>query len=219
MIRKATLWLITACLPFLALSKVGGQTLRDDINPALLYWQAFAVLPDLTPDDQKYLFETDWRTRPMDERVGELVLRFDQTFKLLRQAGASKVPCDWGIDFGPGPEVALPYLGKAKRSAQAAVLRARWFVRKGEQGAAREDLIAAFVLGRNVARDGVLISCLVQIAMECIVTGFVVQQWPELQSETIQGVIAGIDSAPPRVTIAMCMRAERVAFYEWLLRK
>ena len=35
-------------------------------------------------------------------------------------------------------------------------------------GAAREDLVAAFVLGRNVARDGTLISTLVQLAMEAI---------------------------------------------------
>src|SRR5689334_14898530 len=109
---------------------------RTDINPALLYWQAFAVMPDLAADDQKHLFESEWRNRPMDERAGKLVLRYDATFRVLRQAAVSKVPCDWGVDMSEGPYALLPQLAKAKRCAQAAALRARWFVQNHNQEAA-----------------------------------------------------------------------------------
>lgn len=128
-----------------------AETFRTDINPGLLYWQAFAVLPDLPSEDQKHLFESDWRHGPLDARAGQLALRFDPTFRLLRQASVSTVGCDWGIDLSEGPRVLLPHLAKAKRCAPAAALRARWFVQQHRQDAARDDLVAAFVLGRNLS--------------------------------------------------------------------
>jgi hypothetical protein len=117
--------LMLGVLLYSSLRLPAGDEPRGDINPALLYWQAFAVMPDLAPDDQKHLLETQWPTRPMDERAGELAIRYDQTFNLLRAGAASKAPCDWGIDMSLGPQALLPHL-KAKRCAIVAVLRARW---------------------------------------------------------------------------------------------
>src|SRR5438045_7400232 len=123
--RFYSVFLLT-CLTFLGRLSA-AEAFRTDINPALLYWQAFAVIPDLSADDQKYLFDTEWRTRPMDERAGQLALRFDATFRFLRQAAASKPPCDWGIDMSEGPYALLPHLAKATRCRHAAPLTARWF--------------------------------------------------------------------------------------------
>ncbi len=192
---------------------------RTDINPALLYWQAFAVMPDLSPDDQKHLFENEWRNRPMDERAGQLVTRYDQSLRLIGQASASKVPCDWGIDLSAGPHALLPHLGKAKRCVQAATLRARWSLQHNKPEAARDALVAAFVFGRNVATDQVLVSGLVQIAIENIISGHVVQQWPELSPQMINSILDGFDHAPARVTMAACMRTEKLAFHDWLIRR
>src|SRR6185436_8174965 len=216
---KSGSWLILGLLLCLPLRLSAAETQRDDINPALLYWQAFAVMPDLGPEDQKHLLETDWRTRAMDERASELASRYDQTFRLLQAAMTAKVPCDWGVDMSLGPQALLPHLAKAKRCAVVAVLRARWAVQQGRPEAAREDLLAAFVLGRNASRDGTLISALVQIAVERIVLGYIVQQWPELPANYIGNLLAGIDNAPVRRTMASCMETERVALYGWLVRK
>jgi hypothetical protein len=199
--------------------QVGATVPRTDINPALIYWQAFAVFPDLPDADDKYLFTNEWRSRPMDERAGQVALRFDSTFRLLRHAALSQVPCDWGVDMGDGPYAMLPQLAKAKRCAQAAVLRARWFVQQGRPGDAQPDLVAAFILGRNLSRDQVLISALVQIAIENIISGYLVQQWPEFSNEMIGSLLAAFDKAPPRGTMADCMRTEKTAFYGWLVRK
>lgn len=215
---KVFLLVLGSCL-CLVTRVAAGDAVRTDINPALLYWQAFAVMPDLSPDDQKHLFESEWRNRPMDERAGGLAMRYDQSFRLARQAAASAVPCDWGVDLTAGPEALLPQLAKAKRLTQAAALRARWFVQHDRQEAARDDLVAAFVLGRNLSRDQVLISGLVQIAIENIVAGHVVQQWPVFQTEIIGSILAGMDQAPARGTMAACMRTEKVAFYGWFVRK
>jgi hypothetical protein len=215
---KSRNWLSLALLLCLSLRLPAAEALRDEINPALLYWQAFAVMPDLAPEDQKHLLETQWRTRPMDERAGELASRYDQSFKLLKAAAVSKAPCDWGVDMSLGPQALLPHLAKAKRCATVAVLRARWAVQQGRPEAARDDLDSAFVLGRNVSRDGTLISALVQIAVEKIVLGYLVQQWPELSTETIGSFLRAIDSAPARGTMAASMETERVALYGWLVR-
>lgn len=206
-------------LSCLTIATIAAEPHRTDINPALLYWQAFAMLPDLSEDDQKHFFELDWRNRPMDQHAGELTSRFDATFRLLRQAAESKVRCDWGIDLSPGPDTFLPHLAKAKRCSQAAVLRARWFIREGRPAAARDDLIAAFVLGRNVATDGVVISTLVQLAIEGIVTGDIVQQWPLIQPSMINELLLAFEKAPARSTVGASIKTERAMFYGWLVRK
>jgi hypothetical protein len=215
---KTCCFLVLACLSLLGRVSA-AEVFRTDINPALLYWQAFAVIPDLPTEDQKYLFDSEWRNRPMDERAGQLAMRFDATFRFLRQAAASQVACDWGIDMSEGPYTLLPHLAKAKRCAQAATLRARWFVQQNRQDAARDDLVAAFVMGRNLARDQVLISGLVQIAIESIISGYVVQQWPQLDTETIGALLTAFDNASPRGTMAASMRTEKTAFYDWMVRQ
>jgi hypothetical protein len=216
---KSRNWLALGLLLCMGCPLLAAETSREDINPALIYWQAFAVMPDLGPEDQKHLLETQWRSQPMDQRAGELASRYDQSFKLLKAAAVSKTPCDWGVDMSLGPEALLPHLAKAKRCATVAVLRARWAMQQGRPEAARDDLMASFVLGRNVSRDGTLIGALVQIAVERIVLGHVVQQWPELPTETIASFLSAIDRAPARGSIAASMETERTALYGWLVRR
>src|SRR6476661_3463524 len=80
-----------------------AEQFRSDINPALTYYRAFQLIPDLSPADHEYLFDNDWRGQRLPERFGELAGRYDNEFKLVRQAAQATVPCDWGIDMSPGP--------------------------------------------------------------------------------------------------------------------
>src|SRR5438132_4548687 len=143
-----------------AIGSASGEQFRSDINPALQYYQAFLVAPDLSQADRDYLFTTEWRGQKLPERFGDLVARYDNEFKLVRQAAQATVPCDWGVDMSPGPATLLPHLARIKAIAQAARLRALWDLQQGRPAEARDDLLAAFALGRNSARDGVLISAL-----------------------------------------------------------
>ncbi|HZI31791.1 MAG TPA: hypothetical protein VFF11_05590, partial [Candidatus Binatia bacterium] len=141
-----------------------AEQFRTDINPALLYYRAFQLIPDLSPTDHGYFFDSEWRGQKLPERFGELAGRYDNEFKLVRQAAQATVPCDWGIDMSPGPATLLPQLARCKGVAQAARLRAMWDLQNGRQEDARDDLLAAFSLARNSSRDGTLIAALVQIA-------------------------------------------------------
>ena len=205
---------LTLLFGAVAAAESGGRT---DINPALIYAQAIAVMPDRAVQD--HLFTNEWRGRALDEQFGRQIATYDNAFKLLRHAARQKVACDWGYDLSQGPELLLPSLAKAKTLTQAARLRLRWHLEHGRPEDARDDLLAAFVLGRQVSRDGILISALVQVAIENILASGIAENWFRLSPETLQGVMDGIAAAPARGTMAQCVATERVSFKDWLTRK
>jgi hypothetical protein len=196
-----------------------AREFRTDINPALRYYQAFLEKPNLTQADHDYLFVREWRGQQLEQRFGELIGKYDYQFRFLREAAGAEVPCDWGIDLTKGPDALLPALAQAKAAAQAARLRTMWHLQNGRQAEARDDLLATFTLGRNVSRDGVLISALVQIAMENIVQSIVAETFFQWQPKTLRELADGFDAAPARGTIAQCIPAEQHSFHDWLLRK
>jgi len=198
---------------------VSGEPFRTDINPALLYYQASQVAPDLSAADRDYLFANDWRGQKLPARFGELVARYDNQFKLVRQAAQATVPCDWGVDMSAGPATMLPHLARNKAIAQAARLRAMCDLQQGRPADARDDLLAALALGRNSSRDGTLIGALVQVAIENIVCATVAENFHQLSSETLKQLADGLDAMPARGTMAACMTTEKRLFHDWLVSK
>jgi hypothetical protein len=199
---------------------IGADGFRTDINPALLYYQGFSLRPELSQQDHDYLFTNEWRGRVLDERFGKLISDFDNSFKLFNRGRFAQVPCDWGLDLSDGPEALLPGLAKAKNAAQTARLRVMWHLQNGHPDAARDDLLAAFALARNVSTDHVLISALVQFAMENIVASIVAENFNQLPPETLEQLADGFESARPRGLVADCIAvAEHSAFVQYYVRK
>jgi hypothetical protein len=193
---------------------------RTDINPAMLYYQAINLTPDLSAVDRDYLFaDTEWRVQRLPDRFGDLLARYDNQFKLVRQAAQATVPCDWGIDMSPGPATLLPHLARIKGIMQAARLRAMWALQQGRQADACEDLLAALALGRNASHDGVLISALVQFASENIVYSTIAENFNQFTPESLKQLADGFAAAPARGTIAACIPAEKASFLDWLENK
>src|SRR3989442_8293667 len=213
-----SIWL-TAVIVAGAVAGAGGEQFRTDINPALLYYRASQMVPDFSRADRDFLFDNDWRGKKLPERFGDLVARYYNEFKLVRQAAQATVPCDWGIDMSPGPATLLPHLARIKAIAEAARLRAMWDLQQGRPTAARDDLLAAFALGRNSARDGVLISALVQIAVENIVCSTVAENWHQFAPEILKQLADGFAAAPRRGTMAACIPMEKSSFLGWLADK
>jgi hypothetical protein len=205
---------IAACVPARA-----AESFRTDINPALLYWQAFAEWRTLPEADHGYVYTNQWQGRLLPDELGKHLAKYDNAFKLIRRAAHSKVKCDWGYDLSDGPETLLPGLAKAKLAAQTARLRVIWHLQRGDQASARDELLGVFALGRNLSTDGILISALVQLAIENIVIGAVAENLHQLNPETLRQILAGLESAPARGTIAQCIPAERHSFAAWMLRK
>jgi hypothetical protein len=211
------------CLSLLAVAGVSAgasaQPSATNINPALLYYQAFLVAPDLSPADSDYLWTKEWQGQELPEQYGKLMAGYDNEFKLARAAAHSTVPCDWGIDMSEGPASLLPHLARTKAVAQAARFRAYWAVQHGRQADAREDLVAAFALARNASRDGMLISTLVQQAAEVINCATVAEVFGQFSPENLQRLLEGIDGPPARRTAAECVPSESALCLEWMLHR
>jgi hypothetical protein len=196
---------------------VSAEQFRTDINPALQYYQAFLLAPELSKEDRNYLFNTEWRGQKLPERFGELVRQYDNQFKLVREAAQQKTPCDWGIDMTAGPATLLPGLARNKGIASAARLRAAWDLEEGRPAEARDDLLAAFTLARHSSNDGLLISVLVQIAMENIICSAVAENFQRFPPETLMQLADGFDAAPPRSTVAGSVSREKAVFFDWMV--
>src|SRR5258708_7158831 len=143
-------WLILA-----AAATASAAPFRTDINPALQYYQAFIIAPDFSQPDRDYLFTNEWSGQKLPDRFGALVARYDNQFKLVRQAAVAGVPCDWGIDMSPGPGTLLGHLARSRAIAQAVRFRALWDLQQGRQASARDELLAVFALARNSSRGGI----------------------------------------------------------------
>lgn len=200
-----------------AAGAVSGQPFATNINPALTYYQAFALAPDYLQKDRDYLFNNEWRGQKLPDRFGELVAGYDTEFRLLRQAAHSTALCDWGIDWSAGPSSLLPQLSRIKTAANVARLRAMWDLQHDRQSGAREDLLAALALGRNGGRDGCLIGALVEIAVERIVCATVAENFNQFSPETLQQLADGFNAPPARGTIAASMRMNQSVCVDWTI--
>jgi hypothetical protein len=212
-----------SCLSMLVLTGtllgVRGESFRTDLNPALLYYQAFLVAPGPMSDaDSDYLASKKAKEQKLPERFGQIVAGCDNQFRLVRQAAKATAPCDWGVDVSAGPNTMLPHLGRAKAVCQTAQLRAVWALQHGRQEDARDELLAAFVLGRNAASDGLMISAWVQSITEGLDYGTVAQYFGEFSPETLKQLVDGFDAAPARHTIAACIPSEK-RLGDWMLTK
>ncbi len=203
-----------------ALAGANGQPSATNINPALTYYQAFLAAPDLAPADCEFLLEKNyWQGQKLPTRFGDLVARYDGQFGLVRQAARAAVPCDWGIDPSTGPATALPHLARGKAVAIAARVRTLWDLQQGRSAEAGDDLVASFVLGRNLSRDGTFISALVQFAVEAIVCNTVAENFGRFSPETLQRLMEGFEAAPARGSIAATLPGERAFYHDWTVRK
>jgi hypothetical protein len=193
---------------------------RRDINPALLYFQAYQYLPQLSEEDNKHLFDHPgaWPDQPFDERALGLLKQYDKAFKLIHRARFAQVPCEWGYDLSDGPDALLPGLAPAKRMAQAARLRAMVSLDATQFEPMRDNVIAAYTLGRNLSADRILISTLVQIAIENILTSVIMENYYRLSADQLDELIQGFDRAPRRGLIVDTISTEHDSFYGSIAR-
>jgi hypothetical protein len=196
-----------------------GEEFRTDINPALLYCRAFLLAPELSAADSDYLFTNNWQGQRFPERAGKLLAGYDNEFKLVRQAAHATVPCDWGVDMSAGPATLLPGLARAKAVAVATRLRVPWHLQNGREADAREELLGAFALARNITTDGTLISTLVQFAIEAINCSTIAANFGRFSPETLKQIADGLQGPPARRTVAECLPTEKTLFLDWTRRK
>jgi hypothetical protein len=95
----------------------------------------------------------------------------------------------------------------------------RWALEGGRQAEARDDLLAALALGRNLSRDGLGISAAVQFSIEALVASAVAENFYQFSPQTLEQIVAGLDAAPARGTIAGSIPTAKYLKCDWYLKK
>ncbi len=188
---------------------------RTDLNPAVLYLQAFGQYPALSDVRDKGLLAEPPTLSQVDGE--ERTARFDAMFKLIRRASRMNEPCDWGTDPADGPAAIGPNLVSVRRSYQAVQARAHYALGAGRDRDAAEDLGAVLVLGRNVGREGALMPTMLGLALESAVVKFVADNFARFSPASLRLLQEQIGRAPARPSIKQAMVAEQGLYLQWFV--
>jgi hypothetical protein len=161
---KLALILTTASVLFLSAVRAEDTTFPP-INPALLYWQAAALRPALSDAQATELRDIASGKQPADPEKHK-ASGGDSVAEILRRAAASPAPCDWGLLTEAGPTTPLPHLSKVRELADLAIVEAEVALAQGNVAKGIDWLMTAHRIARHSGAGGILISFLVQSAIE-----------------------------------------------------
>jgi hypothetical protein len=134
-------------------------------NPALLYWQAAAVLPSLSDAQAKQLREiAEGKADFEAELIQEL--NFGEALKFLRKAVASEAPCEWGVAWEEGFGTPTPHLAKMREFSTLALVLAEAEFAKSETAMGIDLLILAHHIARDSDAAPSLVSNVIQNVLE-----------------------------------------------------
>lgn len=189
-----------------------------ELNAALVYWQAFALMPALSEAETKIRDGVFEHTRPLDEEARKIILKSGEAMQYLHRASKFDKAA-WGIAWEGGPYALLPHLSKARELTRLAELRARARFEDGEPQKAIEDLLAAMRMGRQVGRDGVivLIPLLVDYAIEAVCINAFAEHLPKLDAKTREELKKGLAALPKSRTLTDAMQGEKDVFWPWMI--
>jgi hypothetical protein len=196
---------------------LGGVTLRQDINPALLYWQAFDQRVELPAEVRKEMF-AEPPTMALAEAEAYFA-RYDLMFERLRRAARMRVPCDWGSDPSDGPEAYIPSLVTLRRTAQLVPVRVHYALEAGREQLAVDDAMAGLVLGRHTSQSLTLATTMIGVAIESLMLKTVADHFLQLGPAALNSLRAQLDSAPARATVKQAMAKEKTLVLEWMITR
>ncbi len=188
---------------------------RSDINPALLYWQAFDQRVDIPAEVRKEMF-AEPPTLPLEAARPHLA-RYDVTFDRLRRAAQMRVPCDWGSDPADGPGAYMPNLVTLRKTAQLVPVRVHYALEAGEEKQAVDDLMAGLVLGRHTSQSHTLVTTMIGVAIESMMLRTLADHFQQLSPDALLLLKAELDAAPARATVKQAMAGEKTLFLEWII--
>jgi hypothetical protein len=196
---------------------LGSVALRQDINPALLYWQAFDQRVEIPADVRKEMF-AEPPTMALAEAEAYFA-RYDLVFERLRRAARMRVPCDWGSDPADGPEAYIPNLVTLRRTAQLVPVRVHYALEAGRDQLAVDDAMAGLVLGRHTSQSLTLVTTMIGLSIESLALKTVADHFQQLGPAALNSLRAQLDSAPARATVKQAMAKEKTLVLEWMITR
>jgi hypothetical protein len=212
--------LIALALAALTVSSTlsADEPTHPPINPALLYWQAAALLPKLTDDQAKDLRAMASGNYAFDPAKVKDLLGDKMSLRLMQKAANSTAPCDWGFPTEDGPEMALPHTSKMIEMGGIAILKAEAAFAEGKTREGLDWLIIAHRMARHAGAGDVLISNLVQFAIETNVLRAAARHSLNWDEETRQAYAGMLQTLPPLHSTQAAFHGEHI-FVDWIENK
>jgi hypothetical protein len=162
--RSMGRWTLPICALVVAAALTpGAQALPPDPNnAALLYYQAFLILPQNQDQVRTVLQDLPYGVEPNDQ-IREYLKQCQPAIDLV--VAATQIPaCDWGLRYSQGFQMRIAHLGEIRRLAFAITDDSKVLVADGQY---RQALDRCLVLRRMAAQvgDATLISYLVNISL------------------------------------------------------
>jgi hypothetical protein len=185
-------------------------------NAAVNYWQAFGLMPEWTEQERQLRQAIpDELSRELPQGVKELTERSSVALKALELANRVE-KCDWQLDYAQGPMLPLPHSQKARELARQSVLRARYRFSQGDNVGGISDALSTIRLARAIGTEQILISVLVEAAIERSAIELLAAYLPNFNEAERKQLTEGWNSLKPVPTLANSLQLEKNLFGGWL---
>jgi hypothetical protein len=185
-------------------------------NAAMKYWEGFALLPPLEPNQERLLEE--WQKAPLDGPALDLIKRSEASRVYLHR-GAKLARCDWSLDYEDGIRLRLPHVTKSLTLARLTALHARHEFEQGNWQSGWDDVIAVLILARHIEKTPIMIANLVGFRIESIAIDAAAPWLPEMKAilpKDAPGVLAAL---PAGATLVELVEREKQIGPLWLIRE
>lgn len=191
---------------------------RREPNPALIYWQAIALLPDLTKAEwQMPLDVSGGRIAPDAKEVQTLLEKVQPSLQRFRRAAFSETVCDWGVTLDDGPYAVMPHLSKMQFMCRLAALQAEHLFVKSKPEEALQWLLAAHRSARHVGEGKMLAMVLEEYILEAHVLRATARHVKRLDANQRIGHRHQLDLLPGLHLVSEALQGEQLVA-EWLHR-
>lgn len=138
----------------------------DPDNAALLYYQGFLSLPQLSQEERGHIGDVARGKVPPDDKVRKHIAQSNGAIHFV-EAGAKVPACQWGMQFSQGFDALLPQMAQMRFMTFVMIADARAQAADGEYREALERCLLTETFACHIG-DDTLISYLVSIAVRAM---------------------------------------------------
>jgi len=206
----------TIALSLFASGARAEQPKFPPINPALTYWQAAAVMPDLKGGKADTLRDLVTGKKAYDAAAAKEILDGSSSaLQTFARAARSSAECDWGMNKVEGPAMTMPHVSKMMELARLAILKADSLFEEGKPSEGVEWLLLTHRAARHAGAGDLLISALVQDSIEASIINAAGQRLIKWDDATRQKYLEGFAALPRTHSIADALSGEEF-FVDWI---
>lgn len=189
---------------------------RSSVNPALLYWQAFSTMEELTAAETAFLGSFINRVQPFDQANARALLgKREKALNRFRKAAESGADCDWGLTYDEGPHLPLPHVSKIQTLSRLALLKAETLLAEHQTDEAMEWLLSVHRAARHCGSGELIIPVLSQFQLEQAVIRATAAHVLEWDAASRREYLSKWKSLPPLHTVKEAIKGE-LHFIAWL---